>query len=65
MISEGPLQSKHKLTADDIIDTVHIFPIMTESTRLVAMSLRKNLYNLTWCCFRRFSTKRPAENVFV
>jgi len=35
LIHEAVLAVKYKLTIDDIIDTVHVFPTMTESTKLV------------------------------
>jgi mercuric reductase len=49
IIHEGVLAVKHKLTIDDIIDTVHVFPTMAESTKLVAMSFRKDLDSLSCC----------------
>jgi len=49
IIHEGVLAVKFKLTIDDIIDTVHVFPTMAESTKLVAMSFRKDLDTLSCC----------------
>jgi len=48
-IQEGVLAVKHKLTVDDIIDTVHVFPTIAESIKLVAISFRKNLDELSCC----------------
>src|SRR6058998_2072872 len=49
MIHEAVLAVKYKLTIDDIIDTVHIFPTMTESIKLVATSFRKDIDELSCC----------------
>jgi len=49
IIHEAVLAVKHKLTIDDIIDTVHVFPTMTESIKLVATSFRKNIDQLSCC----------------
>ena len=49
IIHEGVLAVKYKLTVDDIIDTVHVFPTIAESIKLAAMSFRKNLDELSCC----------------
>ncbi len=49
MIMEGVLAVKYKLTVDDIIDTVHVFPTLAESIKLVAVSFRKDLDSLSCC----------------
>jgi mercuric reductase len=49
IIQEGVLAVKHKLTVDDIIDTVHVFPTIAESIKLAAISFRKNLAELSCC----------------
>jgi len=49
IIHEAVLAVKHKLTVDDIIDTVHVFPTMSESIKLVATSFKKNLKQLSCC----------------
>ncbi|MDC8451419.1 MAG: mercury(II) reductase [Candidatus Nitrosotalea sp.] len=49
IIHEAVLAVKHKLTVDDIIDTVHVFPTMSESIKLVATSFRKNVKQLSCC----------------
>ncbi len=49
IIHEAVLAVKHKLTVDDIIDTVHVFPTMTESIKLVATSFRKDIDHLSCC----------------
>ncbi|HMB67617.1 MAG TPA: FAD-dependent oxidoreductase, partial [Candidatus Bathyarchaeia archaeon] len=49
IIHEGVLAVKYKLTIDDLIDTVHVFPTLAESTKLVAISFRKNIDELSCC----------------
>jgi mercuric reductase len=49
IIHEGVLAVKHKMTVDDIIDTVHVFPTMTESIKLAATSFRKDIDQLSCC----------------
>jgi mercuric reductase len=49
IIHEAVLAVKYKLTIDDIIDTVHVFPTMTESIKLVATSFRKDIDQLSCC----------------
>ena len=49
IIHEGVLAVKYKLMIDDLIDTVHVFPTLAESTKLVAISFRKNIDALSCC----------------
>src|SRR5947199_2341946 len=49
IIHEAVLAVKFKLTIDDIIDTVHVFPTITESIKLVATSFRKDIDDLSCC----------------
>ena len=49
IIHEAVLAVKYRLTIDDIIDTVHVFPTMTESIKLVATSFRKEIDQLSCC----------------
>ncbi|HEY5620888.1 MAG TPA: mercury(II) reductase, partial [Candidatus Bathyarchaeia archaeon] len=49
IIHEGVLAVKYKLTIDDIINTVHVFPTVSESIKLAAMSYRKDLSQLSCC----------------
>lgn len=49
IIHEAVLAVKYKLTVDDIIDTVHVFPTMTEAIKLVATAFRKDVSKLTCC----------------
>lgn len=49
MIHEAVLAVKYKLTVDDIIDTVHVFPTMTEAIKLVATAFKKDVSKLSCC----------------
>ena len=49
LIHEGVLAVKFGLTIDDIIDTVHIFPTLSEGFKLAAQSFYNDLSNLSCC----------------
>src|SRR5438309_2876672 len=49
IIHEAVLAVKYRLTIDDIIDTVHVFPTITESIKLAATSFRKDIDQLSCC----------------
>lgn len=49
LIHEGTLAVKFKLTVDDIIDTVHIFPTLSEAIKLAAQSFYKDVSKLSCC----------------
>lgn len=49
MIHEAVLAVKYKLTVDDIINTVHVFPTMTEAIKLVATAFKKDVSKLSCC----------------
>lgn len=49
IIHEAVLAIKYNLTVDDIMDTVHVFPTMSESIKLVATSFKKDLTKLSCC----------------
>ncbi|MGQ9625225.1 MAG: FAD-dependent oxidoreductase [Candidatus Bathycorpusculaceae bacterium] len=49
MIHEATLAVKFGLTIDDITDTVHVFPTMSEAIKLVAQSFRKDVSKLSCC----------------
>ncbi len=49
LIHEGVLAVKFKLTIDDIIDTVHVFPTLSESMKLAAQSFYKDVGELSCC----------------
>ncbi len=49
LIHEGTLAVKFKLTVDDIIDTVHVFPTLSEAIKLAAQSFYKDVSKLSCC----------------
>jgi mercuric reductase len=49
VIHEAVLAVKYRLTIDDIIDTVHVFPTIGESIKLVATAFRKDIDQLSCC----------------
>lgn len=49
LIHEGTLAVKFGLTTDQIIDTVHVFPTLSEATKLVATSFEKDITKLSCC----------------
>jgi mercuric reductase len=49
MIHEAVFAVKYNMTIDDIIDTVHVFPTMTEAVKLVAQSFRKDISKMSCC----------------
>lgn len=49
MIHEAVMAIKFRLTIDDIIDTVHVFPTMTEAMKLVATSFKQDVRKLSCC----------------
>lgn len=48
-IHEGVLAVKLGLTIDDIIDMVHVFPTMTESIKLAALSFKRDISKMSCC----------------
>ncbi len=49
LIHEGVLAVKFKLTVDDIIDTVHVFPTLSEGIKLAAQSFYKDVSKMSCC----------------
>ncbi len=49
MIHEGVLAVKFRLTIDDIIDTVHVFPTLSEGFKLSAQSFYEDVSKLSCC----------------
>lgn len=49
MIHEAVLAVKFRLTIDDVIDTVHVFPTMSEAIKLVATSFKQDVSKLSCC----------------
>jgi mercuric reductase len=49
LIHEGVLAVRYKMTVDDIIDTVHVFPTFSESIKLAAQSFYLDVGKLSCC----------------
>lgn len=49
LIQEGVLAVKFKLTIDDIIDSVHVFPTLSEGIKLAAQSFYRDVGSLSCC----------------
>jgi len=49
IIHECTLAVKFKLTIDDLIDTVHVFPTLSELVKLTAQSFYKDISKLSCC----------------
>jgi len=49
LIHEATLAVKYKLTLDDIIDTVHIFPTLSESLKITAQSFKRDISKMSCC----------------
>lgn len=49
LIHEGTLAVKFKMKIDDIIDTVHVFPTLSEAIKLAAQSFYKDVSRLSCC----------------
>jgi mercuric reductase len=43
IIHEAVMAVNYRLTVDDIIDTVHVFPTMSEAIKLVATSFKQDV----------------------
>ncbi|QKR00780.1 mercury(II) reductase [Metallosphaera tengchongensis] len=49
VINEAALALKLRATVDDLIETIHVFPTMSESLKLVAMSFTRDVARLSCC----------------
>ncbi|MEM4746217.1 MAG: mercury(II) reductase [Metallosphaera sp.] len=48
-INEAALAIKFRATVDDIIDTIHVFPTMSESLKIAAMSFKRDVSKMSCC----------------
>lgn len=48
-IHEAALAVKFKLTIHDLIDTVHVFPTLSESLKITAQAFTRNVFQMTCC----------------
>lgn len=49
MIHEAVLAVKYKLTIDELIDTVHVFPTLSEGIKLAAQSFKRDITKMSCC----------------
>ena len=49
VIHEAALAIKHRMTVDDIIDMVHVYPTMSEAVRMVAQTFYRDVTKLSCC----------------
>ncbi len=49
VIHEAALAIKHRMTVDDIIDMVHVYPTMSEAIKMVAQTFYKDVTKLSCC----------------
>ncbi len=49
VIHEAALAVKHRMTVDDIIDMVHVYPTMSEAIKMVAQMFYKDVTKLSCC----------------
>ncbi|MEK9146566.1 MAG: mercury(II) reductase [Patescibacteria group bacterium] len=49
LIHEATMIVKNKMTLEDVIDTVHVFPTLSESIKLTAQSFFKDVAKLSCC----------------
>jgi mercuric reductase len=49
IIHEATLAIKFQLTIDDIIDTVHVFPTLSEGIKLVAQAFKRDISVMSCC----------------
>lgn len=49
LIHEATMIVKNKMTLEDVIDTVHVFPTLSESIKLAAQSFFKDITKLSCC----------------
>lgn len=49
LIHEGVMIVKNKMTLEDVIDTVHVFPTLSESIKLASQNFFKDIAKLSCC----------------
>jgi len=48
-IHEGVMIIENRMTIDDVIDTLHIFPTLSESIKIAAQSFRRDITKMSCC----------------
>lgn len=49
LIHEGVMIVKNRMTIDDVIDTLHIFPTLSEAIKITAQSFRRDITKMSCC----------------
>jgi mercuric reductase len=49
VVNEAALALRLRTTVYDLVDTVHVFPTMAESLKLVAQSFFRDVRNMSCC----------------
>ena len=49
LIHEGVMIIKNKMTIDEVIDTLHIFPTLSEGIKITAQSFRRDIAKMSCC----------------
>lgn len=49
LIHEGVMIVKNRMTVDEVIDTLHIFPTLSEATKIGAQSFRRDITKMSCC----------------
>lgn len=49
LIHEGVMIVKNRMTVDDVIDTLHVFPTLSEAIKLGAQSFRRDITKMSCC----------------
>jgi mercuric reductase len=49
MVHEAALAVKYKLTVDDLIDIVHVFPTLSEGMKIAAQAFRRDIRRMSCC----------------
>lgn len=49
LIHEAVMIVKNSMTVDDVIDTLHIFPTLSEATKIAAQSFRRDITKMSCC----------------
>jgi mercuric reductase len=49
LINEGAMIIRNRMTVDEVIDTLHVFPTLSESIKLAAQSFRRDVTKMSCC----------------
>jgi mercuric reductase len=49
IIAQAMTLVKHKATIDDVVDSLPVFPTLTEAIKIVALSFTKDISQLSCC----------------